>query len=442
MLKPARILSALSAFIIIALFSCVTPPDSDKDGLADAADHCPSVAAKTKDGCPVKREVKNVHLYIETSVSMGGYFTNNTEFKTVITDLASKVNGEIKPVDIWFIADKPVKYNGSVERFTRDIATTKIANKKSSELHTIFAQVAQNTAPDDVSFIVSDCILSFSNEDIKNNPEINKTEANNSMREGIYNTFLNLKKNRQAVGVYGFQSKFYGDYYDYQNVKTRLQGSKRPYYIWAIGNKEVLKGFINRLTEISTFKPEQSLYFGLMEDPVKDYSILTQVEKTGSWNVEEKKKIVEAEVAPGGSLSFCLGLNLDAVPAYAKEINYLQNNLQLTGEGCVASVRIKQKSAIDSEKIKGKLQNDLFSNATHLLVISVSKMNVNDASVTLRLPVKYDRWYEEWSCEDDKNIAPQGVAKTFAFKYLINGVKEAYETRTKNYIDISIPLSK
>ena len=73
-----------------------------------------------------------------------------------------------------------------MESFTTDIATTRIADKKSSELHKIFAEVAANTAPDDVSFVVSDCILSFSNEDVKNNLEINKTEANNAMREGIY----------------------------------------------------------------------------------------------------------------------------------------------------------------------------------------------------------------------------------------------------------------
>ena len=37
------------------------------------------------------------------------------------------------------------------------------------------------------------------------------------------NTFLKLKNNQQAVGVYGFRSKFYGVYYDYQNTKTRLK---------------------------------------------------------------------------------------------------------------------------------------------------------------------------------------------------------------------------
>ncbi|PJJ83519.1 hypothetical protein [Mucilaginibacter auburnensis] len=421
--------------------SCDTP-DTDKDGLNDEVDKCVDQYAKTKNGCPIKREVKNVHLYIETSASMGGYFRNDAEFKTVVTDLASKVNGEIKPVDIWFIADTTVKYNGTVENFSHDIATTQIADKKSSQLHKIFADVAANTNPDDISFIVSDCILSFSNEDIKQNPEINKTEANNAMRQGIYSTFLKLKNNNQAVGVYSFRSKFYGDYYDYQNTKTSLHGNSRPYYIWAIGNRDVLKGFIDRLTQISTFLPEKSLYFGLAGEPVKQYSILTQVDKSGTWNLEENNKLEDVETTSNGTLSFCTGLNLDNLPPYAKDIAYLQKNLQITTDGCVASLTVKPKQSINTDKIKGKLQNDLFKNSTHFVVISVSKINVDNASIQLRLPVKHDMWYENWSTDDDKNIASENEGKTFAFKYLINGVNEAYETRTKNYIDISIPLSK
>ena len=180
----------------------------------------------------------------------------------------------------------------------------------------------------------------------------------------------------------------------------------------------------------------------MTDEAVNDYSLLTQVEKAGEWNVEAKKKIVEAEIGPKKTISFCLGLNLDNVPAYAKDIAYLQNNLQVTTEGCTASITVQPKSSVDPEKIKGKLQNDLFRDATHLVVVSVSKMNVNNASVSLRLPVKYDMWYEDWSTEDDKRAVSQSPAKTFAFKYLINGVKEAYETRTKNYIDLSIPISK
>ncbi|RYY37427.1 MAG: hypothetical protein EOP46_02705 [Sphingobacteriaceae bacterium] len=440
--KLSRSLTGLCAFAAVLFFSC-TEPDTDKDGIANDADDCPEVFAKTKNGCPVKKEVKNVHLYIETSVSMGGYFNNQTEFKTVVTDLASKVNGEIKPVDIWFVSTQPVKYNGTVESFTKDIAITTIADKKSSELHKIFAEVAKRTATDDVSFLVSDCILSFSNEEIKNNPEINKTEANNSMRQSIYSTFLKLKNNKQAVGVYAFKSNFYGVYYDYQNVKTEIKGNKRPYYIWVIANKDILKNFIDRFTQISTFEPEQSLYFGLTEEPVKQYGVLTQVEKAGEWSVDNKTEIVDAEIPKDDSLKFCIGVNLENLPAYARNVTYLQKNLQITADGCTANFMVKTKSAQDPEKIKGPQQNKLFKKSSHLLVISVTKMNMNDAVVNLKLPLKYDMWYENWSTDDDKDMKFSGnPSKTFAFKYLINGVKEAYETREKNYIDISIPVSK
>jgi hypothetical protein len=68
-------------------------------------------------------------------------------------------------------------------------------------------------------------------------------------------------------------------------------------------------------------------------------------------------------------------------------------------------------------------------------------MDLKDAAIHLTLPVETDTWFTEWSSEDDKNILTSGN-KTFALEYLIRGVKEAYDTQNKNYIDFSIHLSK
>lgn len=113
----------------ILLFSSCNK-DQDKDGIPDDKDICPDVFAKTSDGCPEVKEIVGVNFYLETSASMAGYFKQDAEFKTIISDLSAKINKNIKPLSIWFIADSTTKYSQDVDQFSSDIATTKIADQK------------------------------------------------------------------------------------------------------------------------------------------------------------------------------------------------------------------------------------------------------------------------------------------------------------------------
>lgn len=181
------------AIVMVICFSSCWDKDLDRDGVLDENDKCPNVAAKTKDGCPIKREIDKVHFYLETSASMGGYFNRDADYKTIISDLTTKIDKNIRPIDIWFIADTLIHYQGSTDAFSSDIATTRIANRKSSELHDIFNKIAAKTDSNDVSLFVSDCILSFPDEAIKVNPEINRTEAPNALKNHIFFHFHRIK---------------------------------------------------------------------------------------------------------------------------------------------------------------------------------------------------------------------------------------------------------
>lgn len=428
------------AALIASLSACTS--DSDKDGIPDNKDKCPNTPLEVKvnkDGCPLERKLGNIHFYIETSASMGGYFKKDAEYKTIVSDLTTKIEKEIKPIDIWFIGDSATKYNKDAQQFTSDIATTKIADQKSSQLHEIIKKIVVQNDSNDVSVLVSDCILSFPDKDIKANPEINKQEAPNALKGNIFSTFSDLKKNGYATSVYAFNSKFYGIYYDYQNGKHLLNGISRPFYVWVIGNKELLAQFDAQLANISAFKPEQSLHFGLSEVPVSDYAIIPQIEKVGKW-AKEKNGIKDVKVSKNNPVQFCVALNLTNLPQYAKDINYLQSSLTLKAKGCDAAFTVKDKNQIDISKVKGS-QINIVEHASHFVIITINEMRLNDATINLALPLQYDTWYLDWSVNDDKSITSLGK-KTFAFEHLVNGVKEAYETRNKSYIDISIALKK
>ncbi|RZM24313.1 MAG: hypothetical protein EOO88_23245 [Pedobacter sp.] len=63
------------------------------------------------------------------------------------------------------------------------------------------------------------------------------------------------------------------------------------------------------------------------------------------------------------------------------------------------------------------------------------------ASVQLTLPLKYDKWYQQWSTMDDRNILKL-ENKTFAFEHLVEGAKEAYNNADKNFIDLKFQINR
>jgi len=429
------------ATLVLSMQSC--KKDYDKDGVVNDRDKCKETPIGTKvdkNGCPNVKEIGDVHFYIETSASMGGYFKQDAEYKTIVSDLTTKIEKNIKPLDIWFIAETATKYKKSTQQLSSDFATTKLADQKSSELHKIIANIAAKNDSTDVTLLVSDCILSFSDKDIKENNEVNKQEAPNALKNNIYSTFADLKKNGLATSVYAFNSKFYGTYYNYQNGKTELNGNKRPFYLWVIADKEILAKFNTKLNDIPTFKPENYLHFGLNEEPVTAYDIIPQIERKGNW-MKCSTGLKDVEIGNTEALQFCIALNLENLPLYAKDITYLQDNLKVENNGCDVSFEVKDKTKVDRSKLKSQPQIESFERATHTIIFKVNTMALSEAKINVTLPLHYDTWYLDWSCMDDKDLrAVEG--KTFALEHLITGVKDAYTTKNKNYINFALTLTK
>lgn len=441
-MKRLYLLTGLFAFLLISIFSSCIETDKDGDGVIDEKDECPEVAAKTKNGCPEKKIITDVKIFLETSASMGGYFNpaQSTEFKSVVTDLISKVNQDVELVKIAFIAESTVRYNKSVSDFNREIATISIAPQKSSQLHRIIDQISSETGKGNVSILISDCILSFPDKDIKKNPEINRIQANLALKGDIYNTFSKLKKKNYGASIYAFSSKFYGRYYDYQNVKIPLAGESRPFYIWVIGDRDLLTQFNLELSDISTFKPARSLHFGSSERPVVEYNIIPQLGKKGKWS-KTSDGLEDIEFVGKEPLQFFIGLDLGQLPAYAQDLNYLQNNVRISASGSPVKFQFRKKESFDKSKIKSQPQLKLFQNATHILMIEMANLSLNESQLQVALPMKYDTWYKDWSTMNDKSAVGRHN-KTFALEHLIDGVLEAYDSRNKEFIKFSINLIK
>ncbi|WP_229311000.1 hypothetical protein [Larkinella soli] len=397
---------------------------------------------KTEDQPPAAKPagIDQIHFFMETSASMGGYLRGGTEFKDVVSEVITKAN-TIRPVTIWTIAEQAKRYEGTPADFVTDLATTPLATERSSKLHTIFDRVGKQAAGNNIALLVSDCILSFPDEEIRKNREINRTDASSVLKNNIYDEFSRLKRQGISATVYAFRSQFNGTYYDYRNTRTALSGESRPFYLWAIGRQELLVDFNRKLQDMLTTRPAKILDFS-NSTALNRYELFFSLNKKGEWRAKNNN-ITELEARPGKPAEFALGLDLSGLPTYAQAEDFLKKNLAISSkDAAVKLLSVQKKENVPTEKRLSEREERLLNQSTHVLTFRVDNMFAGEAAVTARLPVRFDNWYEkEWTTMDDR-IPAERQNKTFALQHLMNGVKEAYQSSTNDFLVLNFKLVK
>jgi hypothetical protein len=392
----------------------------------------------------VAKQINNINFFLETSASMEGYLRGNSDLAKVIpnflVDIENRVKFKNKPIRINYISDSIAQYAKSTRDFIHDISTTKVATGKSSQMHRVFEAVTAATDSNDISILVSDCILSYADADIKANKEINVQKADGELKAFVKDAFLKMKARNVCATVYGFSSKFFGTYYTYQNSKMPLNGTERPYYIWVIGNKELVQQFNKQLAEITAFTPELSVSFGMFDKPIDRYNLLFKTGHEGKW-AYDNNHLKDVEVSKKKPVKFSVAVDFSALPPYAQDLAYLKQNIKLVNNDLEAQIiDIKKAGDIDMAKAAPKEKAPL-QDASHVISIEISDLYQSTGTISLQLPLKYDLGYKDWSVMDDKNIAGIGK-KTFAFEHLVDGVREAYQNNNENYINLLINIKK
>ncbi|MCE7041617.1 hypothetical protein [Dyadobacter sp. CY312] len=389
------------------------------------------------------KEVGKVNFFMETSASMAGYFNGSTEFVKDIPNLLVDIEGKESfgkgPLKLYYVADSLTPYTGSTKDFIREISTTKVANEKSSEMHRILEMIASKTDSNDISLFVSDCILSYPDNVIKANSEINKQKAPGELKALVKSTFLKLKRDNISASLYGFNSAFFGNYYTYQNAKLKLDGQERPYYLWVIGNKELVSKFNKKLADLNNFKPVLDLNFGLFDKTIDDFETFFTYEKSGEWQPKDKE-ISELKVSKKNPAVFAIAVDLSSLPNSISSPDYLIKHFKTSSENLEFRIKkILRTEEVDKSNLKR--EKGFLTNNSHVIVIEVLDLYKDKGSIDLKLPLVYDNGYKAMSTMDDRNL-DSIPGKTFAFEHLIDGVREAYENSNDNFIHISIPVKK
>jgi hypothetical protein len=201
-------------------------------------------AADSKDVRP--ETISKVTFYIENSESMFGYVDSNTEFVTVLTELAQKsdlvrsntaydfnfING--RQLQITHIGNDPGQLAALLNR--NGFKKGDITN---SNLNAMFERALASAGGDSISILISDGIYDVGRQSDPLNALINEGK-------GLRTRFIQrlMKENLQTLLVQ-FSSRFKGDYFPGMGGVIRNIDQQRPYYIWIFGNSDLLTKYFS-----------------------------------------------------------------------------------------------------------------------------------------------------------------------------------------------------
>jgi hypothetical protein len=227
-------------------------------------------------------------------------------------------------------------------------------------------------------------------------------------------------------------SKFTGNYFNQLNVPTHV-AAQRPYFIWLIGKHDYIVELFRKIDKES-FKGGgvKNFYCAYNLDNSFDYGILNSP-KLGSFSRDKnnpKSKIINAKKSDKGiyqgDFQFSVGINLKNS---LYDDNYLldKNNYEVS----------------DNYTIDILKNNIVGNNFTH--IIRLTTKSLKSENVRIRLMNKFPLWVETVNSDNDLNInRTDELNKTFGIKYLIEGVFEAYKTKSKieSILEINISVNQ
>lgn len=392
-----------------------------------------------------------VNVYIENSGSMNGYVQGNTQFKGAIRDLLVmlKYYYDEKNLNINFINSSiyPTNIQIDTENFSKSInaKSFKVGDTFSSNLNNIFKQILTKTSKNTISILLSDCIYSIQGS---------KTEDLLSDQKSLTKSaFLTKFKNKEplATTIVKLNSSFNGTYYDKDNRKTQLKNTLRPYYMTIMGSEKAMTKF-NSNIELSKNKVEgfENKYNLTLKDYSKEvyYSVINTKEDSGRYKPDREYKnngavqgIEDVDIKSRNSSSFIFSVALDLSKVPIEDSYLFDKSNYSIKEG---DYKIKGIYKYDKKNVGPSSINMIVkakAEPTHYILFESTKPNLTNLTFTLNKQIPH--WVYTTSTNDDSNIL-KSPNRTFGLKYLIEGISEAYETKSKNnnYLELTINIKK
>ncbi len=380
----------------------------------------------------------SVNVILETSASMQGYL-NGSQFKSDVTNFIAELDKMSK--DTTGLVIDSVKYFASVIKnniprfepisctaydFNTKILTGKIATGSTSPIDDIVNKLVDEHSQNKISILISDFVVNIKSPSII--PAI----------QSRFNTiFNNAPKKNLAVSLYRLTSDFSGIYYPSFGKSFKAPNKvTRPYFIWVLGDKNNLISFRRQIERSPVFKPLQEAQLGFGSSKIP-FDILYY-----SNSPEGRFRFKNGEFTnvslKNNNLKITLGVDLNSIPKYAREISYLQQNKDASSASCnINYCNIYPHSVLGSRfHPKDKAHS-------HYIEVSVSQFRLDKNIVHLGLknkPIDLD----SLSTNDDSNLNQGNNLKTFLLKEIITGMQNAYGelNSDSNYFNFDLIINK
>lgn len=351
------------------------------------------VSLECESRVPVTRVLDSIELkvYVENSGSMDGYMCSGSELKDAVFDYVSDLMDKAKSVELNYINSSVIPYHGTLEAYIKDLTPRTFAiaggDKSKTDLRYIFQTILGRHEANTVSILVSDCILDIGQ---------NATDYFGNCQVSLKAAFKDaLKRMPLGVEIAKLESNFSGYWYCGNNVQ-KLSDVKRPYYIWIMGDANIL-------SEINKTTPIAEVIHG-----IKEYCAFSPVGQF-DYNIAKERYVVNRKDVINVSLLVDLDATLQTDAVLTKPSSYIVDNPNLVK---VTSV----------EKISTSNSNRHYSHIVELEIHNPRGLN----NVELRFsypPVP--EWVVQSNDDSGVNVA-ENLDKTTGLKYLVNGVAEAY----------------
>lgn len=402
-----------SVWLCIFLLSACYSRPSDENTSTDASKSPPK---KTVDAKPTV--AGKVKLYLENSGSMDGYIHDgSTRYKQALTQILWAIDGSFgkSNLKINLINDSvyPKPFSGVlsfISQLKPNSPFFKVGFTGNTNLNLMLETILDTHQTNDVSVFISDCIYS--------------DKALGLMEKQVQGLF-NSKKSKLAdltVAVLALHSDFKGKFYP-PNGGVQVINKDRPYYAIIIGKKYLVEKL---MTDVKpTTLPGYGEMLVLTAKPmVTSTYTASNLYSSGRFSVKHRDGLPEIEVNGNQSILFTIpamiskGLMPDA---YLRDAN----NYKVEG-GPFKVVKVDAYNEVAAKAADSGAVTELklkVPTPNYVIHIQCPKP-FSDGDLTVSLVYRKPNWTERYNTDIVANSSQSG--KTFAIKYLINGLAGAF----------------
>lgn len=388
----------------------------------------------------------SIKIYLENSISMDGYISGVTTFKTslqrMLIDLSlqtsgsnslemATISGEITPIENM----QPENFTGMLNQ--RLPQWSKTPKRGNTDINALIQAALENHSAAGLSIFVSDMIYGIS----AGNPQSMLPVLKNQ----IYAFFSKIKKQQNlSVLIIKYNSEYRGLYWDYRDSPRRINGS-RPYYVVVFGRPRPIRFFLENIPFENYEGFENYILFDSLEKKKtqKNFKNFAVFCASGDQPACAPGPIKKRLVKSISSIRYDRDTEESTIPVCARlRPSFFYSADQLSDQDAYTLSGIDSIQTIDPSSLNSKGADQRMLDALKpdsCFLINVSKENAKK-NLVFAFEHNKQQWVKDTNTDNDRR-GTNIEGKTFSFLYFIDALNDAYNKENKNNLRIRIRVN-